>query len=179
VTAPSSAPARPARAASFATAPSSTYAVVMALFCGLLLISNVAATKTITVVDGLPAFVGGGIFTDGGALLFPLVVSSTWPWPVDPFHAQVYSAIFLAGAGGTYLVWKSAPREELLVLGLAQFLVGLLAVLGLVITDAQVHKIDWAATKTLCWLALFGWIGISGAFKLTAASRHFSAQSAS
>ena len=44
----------------------------MALFCGLLLISNVAATKTITVVDGLPAFVGGGIFTDGGALLFPL-----------------------------------------------------------------------------------------------------------
>ena len=72
MTAPSSAPARPARAASFATAPSSTYAVVMALFCGLLLISNVAATKTITVIDGLPAFVGGGIFTDGGALLFPL-----------------------------------------------------------------------------------------------------------
>jgi len=49
-----------------------------------------------------------------GMLLFPRVVSSSWPWPVDPFHAQVYSAIFLAGAGGTYLVWKSAPREELL-----------------------------------------------------------------
>ena len=114
-----------------------------------------------------------------GMLLFPLVVSRSWPWPVDPFHAQVYSAIFLAGAGGAYLVWKSAPREELLVLGLAQFLVGLLAVLGLVITDAQVHKIDWAAMKTLGWLALFGWIGISGAFKLTAASRHFSAQSTS
>ena len=44
----------------------------MAVFCGLLLISNIAATKTITVVDGLPAFVGGGIFTDGGAFLFPL-----------------------------------------------------------------------------------------------------------
>ena len=42
----------------------------MALFCGLLLISNVAATKPITVVDGLPLL--GGIFTDGGALLFPL-----------------------------------------------------------------------------------------------------------
>ena len=36
-------------------APSGIYAVVMALFCGLLLISNVAATKPITVVDGLPA----------------------------------------------------------------------------------------------------------------------------
>ncbi|MGX5803385.1 hypothetical protein ACWGS9_19320 [Bradyrhizobium sp. Arg314] len=112
-------------------------------------------------------------------LLFPLIVSSTWPWRVDPFHAQVYSAIFLAGAGGIYVVWRSAPREELLVLGLAQFLVGLLAILGLIITDAAVHRIDWAATKTLSWLALFGWIGISGVFKLYAASRYFRSQSAS
>jgi queuosine precursor transporter len=57
---------------SFATAPSGTYAVIVAVFCGLLLISNIAATKTITVVDGLPEFLGGGIFTDGGAFLFPL-----------------------------------------------------------------------------------------------------------
>jgi uncharacterized integral membrane protein (TIGR00697 family) len=56
----------------FATAPTGIYAVVVALFCGLLLISNVAATKTITVVDGLPSWLGGGIYTDGGALLFPL-----------------------------------------------------------------------------------------------------------
>jgi queuosine precursor transporter len=46
--------------------------VVVAVFCGLLLISNIAATKTITVVDDLPEILGGGIFTDGGALLFPL-----------------------------------------------------------------------------------------------------------
>ena len=53
---------REARAsASFATAPSGIYAVIVAVFCGLLLISNIAATKTITVVDGLPAFVGGGM----------------------------------------------------------------------------------------------------------------------
>ena len=55
-----------------------------------------------------------------GLLLFPLTFGGIWPWPVDAFHAQVYSAIFLAGAGGTYLVWRSTPREELLVLGLAQ-----------------------------------------------------------
>ncbi|MES0161387.1 hypothetical protein [Mesorhizobium sp. C268A] len=104
-----------------------------------------------------------------GLLLFPLTFGGFWPWPIDAFHAQVYSAIFLAGAGGTYLVWRSAPREELLVLGLAQFLVGLLAVLGLFITDAAVHRIDWTAAGTLCWLALFGWIGISGILKLCAA----------
>ena len=65
-------PRETAPTASFATAPSGTYAVLVAVFCGLLLISNIAATKTITVVDGLPAFLGGGIFTDGGAILFPL-----------------------------------------------------------------------------------------------------------
>ncbi|MGX9179349.1 hypothetical protein [Mesorhizobium sp. BHbdii] len=114
-----------------------------------------------------------------GLLLFPLTFGSIWPWPIDAFHAQVYSAIFLAGAGGIYLVWRSAPREELLVLGLAQFLIGLLAILGIVITDAAVHRIDWTATGTLSWLTLFGWIGVSGVFKLYAASRYFSSQSAS
>src|ERR671921_469579 len=63
---------RPTGAAAYVRSPSGIYAVVMALFCGLLLISNVAATKLITVVDGLPDWLGGGIFTDGGALLFPL-----------------------------------------------------------------------------------------------------------
>ncbi|RWH28987.1 hypothetical protein [Mesorhizobium sp.] len=114
-----------------------------------------------------------------GLLLFPLTFGSFWPWQVDGFHAQVYSAIFLAGAGGIYVVWRSAQREELLVLGLAQLLVGLLAIVGLVITDAAVNRIDWTATGTLCWLALFAWIGISGVFKLFAATQYFSSQSAS
>lgn len=56
--------------ASSAPAPGGPYAVVVATFCGLLLVSNVAATKTITVVEGLPLV--GGLYTDGGALLFPL-----------------------------------------------------------------------------------------------------------
>src|SRR5918993_4913064 len=72
VTTPDLASGTPARAAAYVRSPSGIYAVVMALFCGLLLISNVAATKLITVVDGLPDWLGGGIFTDGGALLFPL-----------------------------------------------------------------------------------------------------------
>jgi uncharacterized integral membrane protein (TIGR00697 family) len=63
-------PAGARAAPSFTTTPSGIYAIVVALFCGLLLISNVAATKTITVVDELPII--QGIFTDGGALLFPL-----------------------------------------------------------------------------------------------------------
>jgi queuosine precursor transporter len=100
--------------ASFATAPSGTYAVIMAVFCGLLLISNIAATKTITVVDGLPEFVGGGIFTDGGAFLFPLT------YIVGDVLAEIYGfrqakrAIWVGFALGalaslTFLVVGAAP----------------------------------------------------------------------
>jgi uncharacterized integral membrane protein (TIGR00697 family) len=100
--------------ASFATAPSGTYAVIVAVFCGLLLISNIAATKTITVVDGLPEFVGGGIFTDGGAILFPLT------YIVGDILAEIYGlrqakrAIWVGFALGalaslTFLAVGAAP----------------------------------------------------------------------
>jgi queuosine precursor transporter len=101
-------------AASYATAPSGIYAVIVAVFCGLLLISNIAATKTITVVDGLPDFVGGGIFTDGGAFLFPLT------YIVGDVLAEVYGfrqakrAIWVGFALGalaslTFLAVGAAP----------------------------------------------------------------------
>jgi uncharacterized integral membrane protein (TIGR00697 family) len=100
--------------ASFATAPSGMYAVIVAVFCGLLLISNIAATKTITVIDGLPEFIGGGIFTDGGAFLFPLT------YIVGDILAEVYGlrqakrAIWVGFALGalaslTFLAVGAAP----------------------------------------------------------------------
>jgi uncharacterized integral membrane protein (TIGR00697 family) len=86
----------------------------MAVFCGLLLISNIAATKTITVLDDLPAFLGGGIFTDGGAFLFPLT------YIVGDVLAEVYGlrqarrAIWVGFALGalaslTFLAVGAAP----------------------------------------------------------------------
>jgi uncharacterized integral membrane protein (TIGR00697 family) len=56
------------------TTPRSIYDLVVALFCGLLLISNVSATKLIQFgpsweVNGFPVL---PIITDGGAFLFPL-----------------------------------------------------------------------------------------------------------
>ncbi len=48
----------------FASIGSSHYPVVIAVFCGLLLISNIGATKLIEF---------GPVITDGGAVLFPLV----------------------------------------------------------------------------------------------------------
>jgi uncharacterized integral membrane protein (TIGR00697 family) len=88
--------------------------VLVAVFCGLLLISNIAATKTITVVEGLPDFLGGGIFTDGGAILFPLT------YIVGDVLAEVYGlrqakrAIWVGFALGalaslTFLAVGAAP----------------------------------------------------------------------
>jgi uncharacterized integral membrane protein (TIGR00697 family) len=92
--------------------PTGIYTVVVALFCGLLLISNIAATKLITVVDGLPII--QGIFTDGGALLFPLT------YILGDVLAEVYGmrqarraiwlGFFLAAlASVTFLVVGLAP----------------------------------------------------------------------
>lgn len=53
----------------FAPAPPGPFDLIVALFCGLLLISNVAATKLIEFT-GVPLL--GTLITDGGALLFPL-----------------------------------------------------------------------------------------------------------
>ena len=92
--------------------PTGIYTVVVALFCGLLLISNIAATKLITVVDGLPII--QGIFTDGGAFLFPLT------YILGDVLAEVYGlrqarraiwlGFFLAAlASVTFLVVGLAP----------------------------------------------------------------------
>lgn len=53
----------------FATGGRGLFDVILALFCGLLLTSNVGATKLIEFT-GVPLL--GSIYTDGGALLFPL-----------------------------------------------------------------------------------------------------------
>ena len=51
-------------AARFAATQGGNYHVVVAVFCGLLIISNIGAVKLIAI---------GPIITDGGAFLFPLV----------------------------------------------------------------------------------------------------------
>lgn len=101
-----------------------------------------------------------------GLLVRPLQASAFWPWPIDIFHAQTYSAVFLSGAAGVLLVSRNGTREDFTVLGVAELMVGVLAILGLAITDAQVHRVTWSAPGTVAWLALFALIAASGAQKL-------------
>ena len=52
-----------------------------------------------------------------GLLILPATFSAFWPWKIDAFHAQTYSAIFITAAAGTWLISAHAPREELVALG--------------------------------------------------------------
>ena len=101
-------------------------------------------------------------------LLLPSVAALFWPWPIDAFHAQVYSAVFLSGAAGVYLLATSPTYEEMLVLGFAEALFGILATLGLFLTDAAVNRINWSGPGTYAWLAIFAAFAVSGAIKLAA-----------
>lgn len=81
------------------------YASVVAVFVGLLVISNVAATKLIAV---------GPLVTDGGALLFPLVyvlgdlLSEVYGWRAT--RRAIWLAFGMSAlAAGTFLLIGAAP----------------------------------------------------------------------
>lgn len=97
-----------------------------------------------------------------GLLLMPTIFSAVWPWPIDSFHAQVYSAIFVTAAVGAYLLSRAAAPLELFTLGLAQSLFGWSVILGLIIVDASVHRIDWSQWSTWLWLGAFAGLGVAG-----------------
>jgi hypothetical protein len=97
-----------------------------------------------------------------GLLLIPGVFSGFWPWPIDDFHARVYSAIFLTGATGSFLTWKSAAPIELLSFGVSQFMLGFFAILGLVIVDASVHRVNWSSLGTWLWIVIFADLLVAG-----------------
>lgn len=104
-----------------------------------------------------------------GLLIAPALFAAFWPWPADVFHAQVYSAIFITAGVGAWLLSRHAPREELVALGAAQLVLGVLALIGLAITDNAVKRVDWSAPGSWLWVALFALIALSGLIKLGAA----------
>lgn len=107
---------QPTAATSFADRPQGVYDIILALFCALLLISNIAAVKLIQFgpdveIFGFPIL---PIITDGGAFLFPLT------YVLGDVLAEVYGmkgarrAIFLgfllsALASVMFLIVGAAP----------------------------------------------------------------------
>ena len=91
-----------------------------------------------------------------GLFLLPGPLAAFWPWPIDAFHARVYSGGFTTlGVGALALSQYAAPLERLTV-GLTYSLLGLFAVFGVVIVDSRTHSVAWGAPGTWLWLAIFG-----------------------
>lgn len=97
-----------------------------------------------------------------GLLLLPTQFGSFWPWPLDVFHCQLYSAIFLAGAAGSALLTRQATPMQLWLLGLIQTTLSGLVLTGVVIVDIAVRAINWVSFSNWAWMGAFALLGIVG-----------------
>lgn len=97
-----------------------------------------------------------------GLLGMPTLFNQFWPWPLDLFHCQLYSSIFIAGAVGSWVLQRAATSVELLTMGLTQVTFSLLVLIGMTVVDASVHKIQWLQAGTLFWLSSFVVLGFIG-----------------
>ena len=85
------------------------YATVVAVFCGLLIISNIGATKLIAA---------GPLITDGGAFLFPLVyvvgdvMSEVYGWRASRRAIWLAFGLSALAAGTFWLVQQAPPAAD-------------------------------------------------------------------
>ena len=90
-------------------------------------------------------------------LIVPETAGAFWPWPLDEFHARMYSVAFFTPALGAWLLLRSASVLELRTMGLTQ-VAGILPLVALLVVDAEVQRVNWSEAGTWAWMAL--WVGI-------------------
>lgn len=95
-------------------------------------------------------------------LTAPEYFSHFWPWSVDEFHGRMYSAIFLTGAIGSFLIARVAAWRELVLVGVTEAVLGFFALLGLVSANSVKHTVQWSSAGTLLWLSMFGLLLVLG-----------------
>jgi len=97
-----------------------------------------------------------------GLLIAPDSLSSFWPWQIDDFHGRMYSVLYITPASGALLLFGAAASIELFTMGLTQIVGAGASILGLVIIDNQVNKVDWSAFGTWLWIGSFVIILLTG-----------------
>lgn len=107
-----------------------------------------------------------------GLLLLPAQFGLLWPWPLDTFHCQLYSSIFLTGAAGAALLTRQTTAMELGALGLIQAALSSFVIAGVVVVDLAVRKIDWGLFSNWIWMGAFVLLGIAGLGMLWEARQH-------
>lgn len=95
-------------------------------------------------------------------LLSPVAAGGAWLWPLDVFHAQLYSALFLAGAIGSALLSRRATAAEARSLGAIQVTFSSLVLLGIGLVDREVQGIKWGLLVNWAWVGAIALLGIVG-----------------
>lgn len=113
-------------------------------------------TQLANVFGPLLIAYGAGLFVAPAALTF------FWPWPINPFHAGLYSAIFVTAGVGLLLVRKQAAAIELRSLGATLLTLGAFAIIGLALANVVKPIVVWTAPGTLAWLAIFAVLAVLG-----------------
>ena len=106
-----------------------------------------------------------------GLIVLPNTFSSLFPWSLDVFHSQLYSATFITGSVMMFSVARFATPDEFIATGLTEAVFGICSILGLFIVDAEVNKIDWSASNTLGWLAALAILAVLGIAMVVAGTR--------
>jgi len=106
-----------------------------------------------------------------GLLFLPNIFGDTFPWTLDVFHSQLYSAMFFTGTVMMFSVAKSATPAEFVATGLTVATFSIFSIVGLFIVDAQVQLTDWDAPNTLIWLASLAVLALLGIALIVAGSR--------
>ena len=74
----------------------------------------------------------------------------------------MYSGLYITPGLGGLLLFGAAASIELLAAGLTQVVGGVVPIVGLVIIDNQVDKVDWSAVGTWLWIGSFAVILLTG-----------------
>ena len=106
-----------------------------------------------------------------GLIVLPDTFSGLFPWKLDVFHSQLYSSTFITGGVMMITIATLATPAEFIAAGLTEATFSLFAILGLIVVDADVQKIDWSAPNTLAWLTLLAVLALLGIAMIMAGAR--------
>jgi len=111
-----------------------------------------------------------------GLIVLPNIFSSLFPWKLDVFHSQLYSATFITGSVMMISVATLATPAEFIATGLNAAAFSFFSILGLFIVDADVNKTNWSAPNTLAWLTSLAVLTVLGILMIVAGKRQVPAK---
>jgi len=130
---------------------------------------NLPPAEPTRVLGAWRAYLRAGAIVVGiyglALLIAPTTASAFWPWPIDAFHGQMYSAAFISGALGAFAVSTVAARGEFLAIGLGQAVFGVFSIAGLLLANGVVppeRQVNWASAGAWVWVGAFALMAVAG-----------------